>query len=66
MDYSSKSRTELIALCKEAGIKGYSTKKKDELVALLSASTVPRNEVIDVAPAEHNIHLLKYALDAVV
>jgi DNA (cytosine-5)-methyltransferase 1 len=52
MDYSSKSRTELIALCKEAGIKGYSTKKKDELVALLSASTVPRNEVIHAEPAE--------------
>ena len=50
MDYSSKSRTELLALCKEQGIKGYSTKKKSELIELLA----PRNEVIDVAPAEHD------------
>lgn len=34
-DYSKKTRSELIDLCKEAGIKGYSTKKKDELIGLL-------------------------------
>ena len=28
MDYSKKSRDELIAICKEKGIKGYSGKKK--------------------------------------
>jgi hypothetical protein len=37
MDYATKSREELIALCKERGLKGYSTKKKDELINLLSA-----------------------------
>ena len=32
----SKTREELIAICKEKGIKGYSKKKKDELVKLIS------------------------------
>lgn len=36
MDYSTKSRNELITLCKDNKIKGYSNKKKEELVALLS------------------------------
>jgi 16S rRNA G966 N2-methylase RsmD len=30
-----KTRDELIALCKEKGVKGYSGKKKEELVKLL-------------------------------
>jgi DNA (cytosine-5)-methyltransferase 1 len=36
MDYSKKSRNDLIALCKEKGIKGYSGKKKATLLTLLS------------------------------
>ena len=36
MDLSKKSREELTALCKERGIKGYSGKKKDELIGLLT------------------------------
>jgi DNA adenine methylase len=36
MDYSKKTRPELIALCKERKIKGYSSKKREELLALLS------------------------------
>lgn len=36
MDYSKKKRNELIALCKEKSIKGYSTKNKGELVELLN------------------------------
>ena len=39
MDYSKKSRAELLTLCKEAGIKGCSAKKKEELVLLLSKHT---------------------------
>ena len=39
MDYSKKSRGELLALCKEAGMKGCSAKKKEELVLLLSKHT---------------------------
>lgn len=39
MDYTKKSRTELVALCKEKQLKGYSTKKKDELIELLLSAT---------------------------
>jgi DNA (cytosine-5)-methyltransferase 1 len=35
IEYSSKTRNELIALCKERGVKGYSGKKKDDLIGLL-------------------------------
>lgn len=36
MDYSSLKKPELIALCKERNIQGYSSKSKDELISLLS------------------------------
>ena len=39
MDYSKKTRDELIAMCKERKIKGYSKKKKSELISILSSST---------------------------
>lgn len=35
MDYSNKTREELIAICKEKSIKGYSGKKKEEIAKLL-------------------------------
>jgi DNA adenine methylase len=35
-DYSKNTREELVTLCKEAKIKGYSTKKKAELIELLN------------------------------
>jgi DNA (cytosine-5)-methyltransferase 1 len=35
MDYSKKTREELVALCKIKGTRGYSGKKKEELVKLL-------------------------------
>jgi adenine-specific DNA-methyltransferase len=38
MDYNGKTRNELIAICKERGVKGYSSKKKEELVQLLSSA----------------------------
>ena len=44
MDYSKKTREELIAICKEKKTKGYSGKKKDEIIQLLSESPV-KNEV---------------------
>jgi site-specific DNA-methyltransferase (adenine-specific) len=43
MDDPKKSREELIALCKERKIKGYSGKKKADLIQLLAA---PQNEII--------------------
>lgn len=42
----SKTREELITICKEKGIKGYSKKKKDELVKLISEIPV-KNEFIE-------------------
>ena len=38
MDYSNKSRVELLAICKEKKIKGASLKKKEEILALLTVS----------------------------
>ena len=35
-DLSSLTLADLKAMCKERGIKGYSTLKKDEIIALLS------------------------------
>ena len=35
MDYSNKTREELIAICKEKSIKGYSGKKKEDIISLL-------------------------------
>jgi site-specific DNA-methyltransferase (adenine-specific) len=41
----SKTREELIAICKEKGIKGYTKKKKDELIKLISEVPV-KNEFV--------------------
>ena len=38
MDLSNKTRDELVAICKEKGIKGYSGKKKVEIVQLIQSS----------------------------
>jgi len=51
MDYSKQTREKLIAICKEKGMKGYSGKKKDELIALLSDAcaqtpTVPLQNIV--------------------
>lgn len=42
MDYSNKTREELIAICREKGIKGYSGKKKNDIIQLLP-SLLPSN-----------------------
>jgi hypothetical protein len=39
MDYFTKTREELITICKENNIKGYSSKKKDDIIKLLSTIT---------------------------
>ena len=41
MDYKDKSRKELIILCKQYNIKGYASKNKDEILALLSEVKQP-------------------------
>lgn len=38
MDYSKKTRDELIAICKEKGIKGYTGKKRDIILELITKS----------------------------
>ncbi len=48
MDYSKKTRVELITICKDKNIKGYSRKKKDDVIKLFSDSP-PKNEII-IAP----------------
>lgn len=45
MDYSTKTREELIGLCKEKGVKGYSGKRRDDIVALLQAHTATTMQV---------------------
>lgn len=48
MDYSKKSRKELIAICKEKSIKGYSGKKKNEIILLLNPTvTTPLTMEMD-------------------
>jgi len=50
MDYSKKTCDELRAICREKKLKGYSNKKRNELVALLQENEAPaapvQNEVI--------------------
>lgn len=40
MDYNTKSRNELLAVCKEKGIRGYTHKSKRDLIALLTSEPV--------------------------
>jgi DNA adenine methylase len=46
MDYSTKTRDELIALCKEKKIKGYSGKKKNDIISLLHSSVLIVNPLL--------------------
>jgi predicted GIY-YIG superfamily endonuclease len=48
MDYLTKTREELIAICKEKSIKGYSGKKKTEIISLLA----PPQETDDMTTKE--------------
>jgi DNA modification methylase len=40
-DYTKKTRDELIAICKERKIKGYSGLKKDEIIKLVTSTSTP-------------------------
>lgn len=65
MDYSKKSRDELIAICKEKSIKGYSGKKKNEIIQLL-LDTPAKNEII-LAPhlAPHSDKMIPMRQDII-
>ncbi len=45
MDYSKKTKAELIEICKEKGLKGYSGKKKEELLTFVT-STGPKEKKV--------------------
>lgn len=54
MDYASLTRDELIALCKEKGIRGYSKKKKADLLALFVEPAVE----IPIQPRENGLTMI--------
>jgi len=44
MDYSNKTREELIAICKDKGIKRYSGKKRDDILRLINQHKPPEKQ----------------------
>ena len=58
MDYSKKTRTELLALCKEKGIKGVSGKKKEDLLQLLTAEPVQSSTQPSTQPSTQSFPLV--------
>jgi adenine-specific DNA-methyltransferase len=53
MDYTTKTREVLIALCKERKIKGYSGKKKADIAKLLMDSQ-PKNDIVVSLPKKED------------
>lgn len=55
MEDTKKTRKELLALCKEKGIKGYSTKKKEELLELLNQDNqvIQEDSISEESAKEH-------------
>ena len=47
MDYSKKTREELIAICKEKSIKGYSGKKKEDILNLIQDKEPKQTDLIE-------------------
>ena len=62
MNYDAMTRAELIAECKKQNKRGYSTKKKEELIALLAAPLIPAAAAVPAPAAQPqaNIHRLNY------
>jgi len=56
MDYSTKTREELVVICREKKIKGYSGKKKEDICKLLSDSQ-EKNELIISANTENVVQI---------
>ena len=56
---SKKTRKELIAICKEKNIKGYSGKKKNEILKLLSTDTTDTTDITNINDVE-KIYRLNY------
>jgi len=64
MEYSTKTREELIALCKDADIKGYSGKKKEDICKLLTESQ-PKTEIITPDTTEPVIQVTAVRQDVI-
>lgn len=64
MDYSTKTREELIALCKEKKIKGYSGKKKEDVLNLIQGKEPKKIEQVD-EKVDTTISLLEECLKTV-
>lgn len=52
MDYTKQSKDELIKLCKERNLKGYSGKKKEELIELLTCKAKEKAKVEEKEKAQ--------------
>jgi DNA modification methylase len=57
MDYSKKTREELVAICKEKSIK-HSSKKKEEIITLLTGSL--HQDIIHLMNSEEGLQTLPY------
>lgn len=55
MDYTKKTRDELISICKEKKIKNYSSKKKDEIIKLLENNSINKNSNINNTFIENKV-----------
>jgi hypothetical protein len=55
IDYSKKTRNELIEICKEMGLKGYSSKKKDELIQMILNPSINTTKKEKESIADTNI-----------
>jgi DNA (cytosine-5)-methyltransferase 1 len=53
-DYSNKTRDELIKICKERNVKGYSIKKKNEIITLLQMSISQNNSETETETETEN------------
>ena len=64
MDYSTKTREELVVICREKKIKGYSGKKKEDICKLLSDSQ-EKNELIISANTENVVQITSLKQDVI-
>ena len=60
MDLTKRTKDELKKMCKDKGIKGYSTKNKEELIELLQPTPAPQNviEYVNPAPSEGKLRMI--------
>jgi hypothetical protein len=63
MDYSQKTCKELIAICKEKNIKGYSRKKQQELIEMILTPEMTSSKIeLPIMTIVEDLELLKHVL----